>query len=381
MKIAFLHLALLVLMLNLSDAFSEPLDVSISDASLLDFHLSEKIPKVGRPLVIYVQELSSIEGSETLLAAYLNGSSVNLVKSPGALWVLDLGIQNRVQENILEVRVSTRNAKESSRLSLALSAAEKKIEELTTKIAQESDPAKLAELQALLAEQNSAKNQISQELDALTIFLKSERLVFSTEGDPQNEAFPRIIRVTPGVGTEAGGQANRIVGRNFTAAPSVRIGGVAATVISSTDTEIRIVSPAQSGLGSRDVDVSFTSTGKNAAHKAGYFVTTPVLLKNVRPVAATVGHLEMSKSATPTLALSGASAYDENSDSMTYSWKVSKSPANSTFLPGSVWRTSRNPNFSPDKVGVYVFEFRAKEAATVDQLESFPISVTIEVNQ
>lgn len=350
-------------------------------ASIFDIKLSSELPKVGAPLLIFVQEVNGFEKYEFGLVAKANGIDVQIDRSAQGLWVSDLGIQSRVQDVVFEVAITAKNARDAERIRSAISILEREILLIRDQLSTETDPGRIQELQARLAGRNYTKSALIRELDSLSIQIGTERVFFRVEGDSQNLDFPRLIRLVPGVGVEAGGQVTRIIGRNLLPNPYVKIGGANASVISSSESEVRIIAPPQSGLGAKDVEITFQGSDKNAVLKAGYFATTPILLKNVKPVSVTNGYYSVTWPNSPPTQLNGSTAYDENGDAMRFEWRTIKSPNGSTFVPGQIWKTSRNPTFSADLPGLFVFEFKAIETSTVELLESSPVQITIEVKQ
>lgn len=330
-------------------------------------------------MAAFVQENSGLTKNEALLSATYNGQILPILKTGEALWMVDLGTPTKVLDNLLEIRISTRNVEEAKRLTAALDRVNLEILALVEQMAGETNPDKLAALQALHAERVSVKVRLEAEIAALTIYLKTEHLAFRVEPDAQNNNFPFLTRLNPGVGLASGGETTRLIGRNFPLNPTVKIGGLPATVVSSSDTEVRVIQPALTGFGARDVEINFADANKNAFLKAGYFLTTPVILKNVKPVAVTPGYLQAVWPNPGVVHMSGTSTYDENNDALSYEWKVASSPAGSSFVPGTVWRTTRSANFTPDMPGVFTFSYKTKESSTPELLESFPVVVTIEV--
>ena len=81
---------------------------------------------------------------------------------------------------------------------------------------------------------------------------------------------PQITSVTPNSGPSAGGTPVAITGTGFATGVTVKIGGTAAQVTSSSDTSIDAVTPASSsGPGVVDVEVS-NPTGTPATLSQGY---------------------------------------------------------------------------------------------------------------
>ena len=84
---------------------------------------------------------------------------------------------------------------------------------------------------------------------------------------------PVVTGVSPSSGPSTGGTTVTITGTAFDCVTSVTFGGVAATIISSTSTQIVVTSPAHAA-GTVDVIVT-TPGGTSAATPADHFTYNP----------------------------------------------------------------------------------------------------------
>jgi hypothetical protein len=88
--------------------------------------------------------------------------------------------------------------------------------------------------------------------------------------DETAQTAPQITSLTQTSGPSAGGSTLSITGTGFASKATVKFGGAAATVNSSSETAIEVVTPASaSGPGAVDVEVS-NPDGKTATVSKGY---------------------------------------------------------------------------------------------------------------
>lgn len=355
----------------------------IAEHSLLKFRLSSEAPMVGgEAITLFVQSDLTLPKHEVVLEAVFDGAPFSLTRSAPSLWLGALPIFSEVKTHLIEFRISMRRTLEARRIEEAVAKNDVAILDLDQKIADETDPIKLAALEALRAEKIAYRSRLRAELESLAIFLKTETFSFSVAPNPLDENFPFITRLNPGVGLQSGGSEVKIRGRNFLASPEVRIGGVSASVVASTNEIITVMAPPMANLGAHDVVVSYpnASPPKNAVLRAGYFATNPILLKNVKPVAVVSPYQKVLWPNPPQVQLDGSGSYDENGDSWGAEWRVVASPTGSGLVPGSILSTAKKPKFAPDAKGFFVFQIVTKETATAEMLESMPASTTVEVN-
>lgn len=352
-----------------------------SERQLLIFHPSLAAPKVGENYVLLVQADSGFVKNELVLDFYLDSIRREAIQT-GSLWSLDLGSFGEVRSHLLVAKVFGRDEKESKRIQVAIGQLEKDIQQLNREIDQEQDEAKRQVLISRRDEKLAYKEKLEEELERLKVFMKEESFAFQIAEDPFNPIFPFINAITPSLGLLQGGTRIAIQGTNFPDSPVVKIGGIHASLLSSTSTEIQALTPAFPSLGIKDVSIEFPSVTKNAVKRNAFFVTEQSILINLRPVANAIGYVHVDWPVAGPVVLNGSASYDSNvSDTHDFLWKVLNVPQNGNLTPGSYLVNSPTPSFTPNKKGTWLFELKTREQNTPERLESLPIQITVEVGK
>lgn len=360
-------------------AFANEMEVA-SERPLLRFHTSPESPKVGERVSLFLQVDSGFDKNEVVLAATLNTSPVNFAQSAPSLWTINFNPFTEVKTHNLHVDIFLRDAKESARRKAAITALQVEVNRLNTQIGAETDPVKKAALEKTRDDKLAYQAGLEAEQSAAKRFLKSESFSFQIQSDPANVDFPVLTSVTPDTVTTGRRVNVKITGQNFGTSPLVRIGGFNSTLVSVTSTEIVALAPNFSTPGVKTIEVIFPATGeprKNALLSNAFFATQETLLKNVRPVAVTVGYVRGFWPAVNPVTLTATNSYDENGDSFAYNWEFLACPSGSAFVAGTPLANSATPSFMPDKAGIYRIRLQLQEAGT--GVLSFSNIVTVEV--
>jgi hypothetical protein len=98
---------------------------------------------------------------------------------------------------------------------------------------------------------------------------------------PLAGAAPAIAQVVPSLGSVAGGMPIEILGSEFGLAPTVQVGGLAATVLAASNSRITVATPP-GAPGLADVTVTADS-GLSATRHGAFFYSLPVQVDDVSP--------------------------------------------------------------------------------------------------
>ena len=351
----------------------------LGEKPLVSFHLVPEAPKVGEPVVVYLQLELGFERNLADLEVTLSGVRKEATKTGSSLWVLSLPAFTEIQSNALQANVYIRNKRDAENNLEARRKVDLEILDLKQKIANEADESKRAILEAALDQREALKERLEEEYDNLKVFIKSEISVIDVLPNPTNENFPVLQSVSPNLGISSGGKIVTLTGLRFESSPTVKIGGVNASIIFSSATEIQAVTPALSN-SIKDVEVKFPGSETNSILKNAYFSTKKTILVNLRPVASVTGYQTASRN--DTVILDGLASYDPNpGTNFSYEWRVIAAPKNSSLVPGTMLPSVAAPSFVADKKGVFSIEFKIREIGTLEGLVSLPVVATVEVDK
>lgn len=352
-----------------------------AERPLLSFHLEPTEPKLGEVATLFVQVATGLQKNELVLEAQLDGAVQRLTKTAGALWTGPVRAFHELKGHQVAVNIYARDLKESQRLRSAMAQLLREVQELDVQIEAEADPQKKLQLEAQRDQKQAYYDTLSERLDSLKTFVKSETFDFRTWADPENTAYPSLVSVTPNAVPVGKRVAVTVTGANFGASPVVRMGGLNATVQSVTSDTIQVLAPNFTSAGAKDIEVIVLPADgqprKNAVLTEAFFAADRFLLKNIRPVAVATGFLRVNLPATGTL--QAGNSYDENGDVLSFEWTVTRVPAGSAITVGTVLADSATPEFAPDIPGIFNVRLRVREQGTTELFYSFPTTITIEV--
>lgn len=358
----------------------------VLERPVFQFHSVPSQPKVGEKIVIFGALQSSFQNQEVIVEGFISGVPLRFEKSGEELFSASLNAYHEVKSQV-EVRadIYLRDEKKSLRTRQAINLIKVAIRELDQQIAEETDLDRKAELEAERAKKAGQQSKLEADLEAMKAFLKSEIFSFSVEKDPANEAYPLVLSASPDTVTTGRRTKVKIAGERFAASPLVKIGGLGATVINASATEIEVLAPnfPVGSTGIKEIELKWAPVGeeprKNAVLSNAFFVTDAGILKNLRPVAVTTGYVRAVWPVVNPVTLTGSNSYDENGDSLAYSWEVLAAPAGSAFPAGTLLDPVATPSFLPDKLGIFRIRMRVQETNTDQELLSYPSIVTVEV--
>lgn len=383
-RIACLFLFFGILLPELVIAEKSPANQAILEARpLLRFHL-EPQAVVGIPITLFVQLETSIQFQEPVMKAFLNGNSnpIEIQPSTESLWNIRFSPFTEVRPHLVTVKLYFRNRSQAEKLKVSIDQTKQNIQQIENALAGETDPNKIAELQAELSKVQSYALRLEQELEDLNVLFSSQDFSFQVIGDPNNNQFPNLTSIQPKVVFRAGGMPITLSGTNFPLNPSVKIGGKPATVLSNNSTSITVICPnfGVNQVGVKSVEVNFpdASSPKNAILENEFTVSDRFLLRNQRPYAVTSGYTRIVSYGNVTAQLNGSASNDLNSeDTLSYTWTLRSKPTGSA-LSSSIPSTPQ-PSVTLDLPGVYVFQLRVAETNTSDLFVSTPTLEVIEV--
>lgn len=368
-------------------AFAKESAVEIFERPLLTFHSSPAVIHQGERASLLVQVESGFTREEVVLNnTMIDGVPVSIENSSGSgqLWSVDLNRFNEIKNHIFRTDIGIRNSKDSDRLKNSLAELNLEIADLNIQIANEPDVNKRAALVALRDQKTIFRNRTQAELDAMVTYLKSESFSFSVISDPNNINYPIINSVSPSAVLTGVRTTVVINGARFGVNPTVTMGGLSSTVISSSNTQITVLAPNFSSNAVQTVEISFPPVGatpqKNAILTGGFFSTSTRIMPNIRPVAVTPGYIAAGWPVTGPVQLSSANSGDANSDTFEYLWEFVAVAKNSSFVVGATLPKVASPSFTPDKKGIYRIKLTLHELSTAESYYSFPSIITIEVN-
>lgn len=255
--------------------------VDYGASPVFKFFPNPELPMVGEAIKIFAQADYSFGPQQELAPEFiLDNATFTPVQTTESLWILSVPAYHEVKSHFLAVNVYVRNAKEAGQIRAALNENEADLQEIIQMISTETDPAKLAYLQAQKSEKEKYRTRLNAQLTALRVFLKSEGLSFSVNANPANPAYPNATAVSPGTGAKAGGTQITITGTNFPTTgtnPTVKVGGRNCTFQSRSATQVvATTSGTFPTTGIKDIEIIFPgSPQKNTILKNAFFVTNP----------------------------------------------------------------------------------------------------------
>lgn len=350
-------------------------NIRIQD-SILDFSLSPKNPQQGQKVVIFAKLRSTISEFETLVEGSFNSLPVALEQPSANLWVYDAGTFSEVRSHEFQGKVFVRNSAHAQLLKSGIQQLDVDIADLSEQIDLETDEEVRNQLIALRQEKVEMRSQLVSELENLKISIGTENFSFRIKGAPGDINFPSILSVSPNYGQTSGGVPVTIQGENFGANPVVNMGGLAATVLSASSTEIQLLSPIFLETGLKDVEVRFTSNNevKNAILENGFYATNTPATAPIAKVQVVDSSIDLGQSAEFT----SLGSVDFNFQPLAYEWRlVSRSKDSELPLNGAP-ANGASYQFLPDAPGQYVVEL--KVLTTTAPLEtSDPVYAVVNV--
>lgn len=279
--IASLNAFLLLCALSVSPMAQATDLVDLGASPVLKFFPNPEFPRVGEPIKIFVQADYAFGPQQELAPEFILDSVTTIaLQTTPSLWILSVPAYHEVKSHFLAVNVYVRNAKEAAQIRAAQAENESDLQEIIAAIAVETDPAKLAYLQAQKAEKEKYRTRLNAQLSALRVFLKSEGLSFAVSANSSNPAYPNATAVNPTLGAKAGGTQITITGTNFPTTgsnPTVKVGGRNCSFQSRSATQITATTVGTfPTTGIKDVEVIFPgSPQKNTLLTSAFFVTNP----------------------------------------------------------------------------------------------------------
>ncbi len=372
----------LALALTLLPLFAQAEEKSLAAIGVV--RLQPEQPKIGERIAAVLQLHTELERKEIAAKFYL-GSVPLLVESQSkTLFLANINPFTEVKKDQnLRVEIFTRDAKKAARLQGSILKIKQEIRALDQEIANETDPQRIAELEAVKNQKNLFLQQAEQQLEGLNKYFQTIEKPFTVAADPQNLDYPYITTITPDAVITGKRTKIKIFGERFGLNPTVKMGDQNATLLNASATEIEVLGPNFSTAGLKEVELRFPADGatpkKNAVKSDSLFATSVGVLQNLRPVAVTTGYVRAIWPVLAPVQLTGTNSYDENGDTLTFQWEVVASPAGSVYPAGTLLADSPTPSITPDKLGLFRVRLRMKETNTEQELQSFPSIVTIEV--
>lgn len=337
-----------------------------SGAKLASFFLSPESPRQGDELTAFIQLEGGFEEHEVVLYSFFEGAPVPVNQPTEGLWVADLGSPSLTKEYELKASLSMRNREDAKALRDAIVQIDADIAVLTDRIANETDPAVIAQLEAERSEALSVKGQLVAAMAGLLKPLGEQKFNFSVRpASNNNPNYPRISNVFPNVVKADGGATLNVLGTGFGPSPSLYVGGGEVSVLSANSGSISAQLPVGLSQGVKSIEVRFTQGGieKNAVFRNAFFVTTQDIVTPVAPPTPPVAVVNQPKTVpinTPTQ-LSAMGSYDLNGQPLSYDWRIVSKPSGSALPVGLSIGSEVNIPFIPDLPGSYVIELRVAE--------------------
>lgn len=357
---------------------------SNSMAEIANIQLQPAQPKVGQRISVLLQVKTELERKEIAPRLFLGSVPITLDPQSNKLFLASLNPFSEIKrDQTLRVELYTRDSKKAERLHSSIRELKKEVRDVEAELASETDPNRIAELQARRNELNRYLQEAEQKLEALNVYFQTLERSFHVEADPENLDFPLITSISPNAVVTGKRTKISISGERFGPSPTVKMGDQNATVLSAGPTSIEVLGPNFSTQGIKEVEVRFPVDGstprKNAIKTDSLYATSVGILQNLRPVAVTTGYVRVQWPVSAPIQLNGSNSYDENGDSLSYVWEVVASPAGSSYPAGTLLADSPTPSITPDRVGIFRVRLRVKETNTDQEFQSFASIVTIEV--
>lgn len=357
---------------------------SNSMAEIANIQLQPAQPKVGQRISVLLQVKTELERKEIAPRLFLGSVPITLDPQSNKLFLASLNPFSEIKrDQTLRVELYTRDSKKAERLHSSIRELKKEVRDVEAELASETDPNRIAELEARRNELNRYLQEAEQKLEALNVYFQTLERSFHVEADPENLDFPLITSISPNAVVTGKRTKISISGERFGPSPTVKMGDQNATVLSAGPTSIEVLGPNFSTQGIKEVEVRFPVDGstprKNAIKTDSLYATSVGILQNLRPVAVTTGYVRVQWPVSAPIQLNGSNSYDENGDSLSYVWEVVASPAGSSYPAGTLLADSPTPSITPDRVGIFRVRLRVKETNTDQEFQSFASIVTIEV--
>ena len=350
----------------------------------IQFHTVPDQPKVGEAVSVFLQMETLVTKNEFLIEAKIDTTTtLKFTKTADQLWVAHLKPYHEIKSHIIDVDIFVQDEKEAIRIRSARSTLIKDIADIDLQLATETNAQIIQRLQSEKLQKQQYNDQLLIDYTNLKQLFKSELYNFEILPDSTNLNYPIITSVTQNAVPLAKRIRVQITGQNFSLTPSVKMGGLAATVQTVSSTMIDVLAPNFTTTGSKNIEIIFPAQNgqprKNTILTDAFFVSDNYLLKNIKPVVVTTGYLKVTQSIPAAVTLSAVGSYDENGDAFNYEWSVTRIPTGSTVAVGAVLANSVQPTFIPDVKGIYTFRVRLKETLTTELLASLYSTFTLEV--
>lgn len=338
-----------------------------ASAQLVRFFSSPEVVRQGDSITIYAQNETGFLDQEIMMQGQLDNAPVVLEKPAEELWIFDGGSFSEIRSHEFKSILTMQNKEEASLIKAGIQQLEDEITVINDEIANETDPERIAELEAIRDEKIAVKAELTQALVDLVKPLGEQIYEFFVHQAPANRpGFPKIAAVSPNVGEIGGGTVVTITGENFGSSPVLKVGGVAITPSASSETSITATMPAWATEGPKTVEVRsiMGEAVKNAIRTNGFFVTASDIggpdPGPQAPIAVVSPPSTIGVGLITTVSALGSS--DPDGQPLSYEWRFVAKPQGSSFpIGGLPQSTNASFSFTPDVPGLFLLEARVIE--------------------
>lgn len=350
---------------------------------LLKFTLSPAQPKAGEAVTVFIQPLTGVSDSETLLTATFDGQDVTaqLEQPAQELWVFDAGMFSELRTYELKTQILLRDKHTAQIIIDAIRTLDAEILSLNNQIDNEVDPGIIADLIIQRDDKISQKNELVLVLADLNTQIGEETFHFKIQANSELSGYPVVTSIQPNVMKSNMAVRVAIQGSNFGENPIVRIDGEVANAWVH-EGEIHLDTPLLSdGAHSIEIRNIDQSEIKNTFLENAIWTTSGDLANPATPPTAIATATNEVVSWGNQIEVTAVNSFDANGKPLQYLWRFVSVP-DGAELPAGGMPISLNQvyNYSPTAPGLYVLRLDVNQTVA-PFLSGSPALVVVKVQE